>query len=64
MTPWLPEHNLPQPEAPPELTALHVLVAAMHDKCMQSERFMAAVERAAAGMTARQVEQLQVCRLA
>ena len=60
VTPWIPDHDLPQPEVPPEVAGLRALVAAMHDKCMQSERFMGAVERQAAGMTAGQVEQLQV----
>lgn len=61
VTPWIPEHELLQAEAPPEVAGLHVRVAAMHSKCMQSQRFMTAVQREAAGMTARQVEQLQVC---
>lgn len=61
MTPWLPEHQLLQPESPAEVTALQTLVSAMHNKCMQSELFMCAVQREAGGMTARQVEQLQVC---
>ena len=60
VTPWIPEHELLQAEVPPEVAGLHMRVAAMHSKCMQSQRFMAAVQQEAAGMTARQVEQLQV----
>ncbi|DBA75340.1 hypothetical protein WJX77_001634 [Trebouxia sp. C0004] len=60
VTPWIPEHELLQAEAPPEVAGLHIQVAAMHSKCMQSQRFMVALQREAAGMTARQVEQLQV----
>ncbi len=60
VTPWIAEHELLQAEAPAEMAGLHMRVAAMHSKCMQSQRFMAAVQREAAGMTAREVEQLQV----
>ena len=60
VTPWLPEHDQPASEAPPEVIALQGLLKAIHNRCMQSERFMAAIEGEAARMTARQVEQLQV----
>ena len=58
MTPWIPEHDLPVPEVPEAVAALHVLVAAMHTKCIHSMRFMRAVEREAAKMTVKQSEQL------
>lgn len=63
VTPWLPDHTASQPELPPEVLALHGLAAAVHSQCMANDRFMAAIQQEAAGMTAKQVEQVQVCDL-
>lgn len=43
-----------------EVSTLRGLTAAMHSKCIISEKFMVAVQQAAARMTARQAEQVQV----